>query len=130
MPTSSYLRQALMAATFNGVVWTPPSGWWLALYSTATNDTTGGTEIAGNGYARRSISFTAADVNGIVRNTAEIVFPTAAPNGWGPISYVGIMDALSGGRRLWHGQLSGGETISNAMENVRIPAQALVLLLT
>lgn len=130
MPSSSYLRQKLMDLAFRNQAWAPPITWYVALFTSATDDASGGTEVAGNAYARQVVAFTAADATGVVRNTSTILFPVATPDGWGYITHIGIYDAALGGNRLWHGPLLGGGKWSYAQERFRFPAGQLALQLT
>ena len=87
---------------------TRPTAWYVALYTSATNDTTGGTEVTGGSYARQAVSFTVT--NDVAANTANVLFPTATAN-WGTITHVAIYDAATAGNRLFHGAASSSKLI-------------------
>lgn len=55
--------------------------------------TSGGTEIAGNNYARQAVLFTTTVDNLSVANIEGIVWPLAYPYGWGHIDTVQLYDA-------------------------------------
>jgi len=82
-----------------------PTAWFLALFTSTTDDAGGGTELSGNGYAREAvICAAAATPSGGTQNTNGIVF-TAVGGSWGTVSHIAIYDAVSGGNSLWHGPL-------------------------
>jgi hypothetical protein len=83
---------------------TRPTAWYVGLFTSATSDAGGGTEVSGNGYSRQAVSFTVATVSGTTKagNSATITFPTATAT-WGTISYIAIFNASSGGNMLFHG---------------------------
>ena len=83
---------------------TRPTAWYVGLFTSATSDAGGGTEVSGNGYSRQAVSFTVATVSGTTKagNSATITFPTATAT-WGTISYIAIFNASSSGNMLFHG---------------------------
>ena len=94
---------------------TRPTAWYIALFTTATTDAGGGTEVStsSTGYARQSIAFTVATSSGSTKasNSATITFPTATAN-WGTVSYMAIYTASTGGTMLFHGPLVSARTIT------------------
>jgi hypothetical protein len=96
----------------NGSV-TRPTAWYVALFTTATDDASGGTEVSGNGYARQAVTFDAATSGtGTTSNTDAPTF-TAAGGDWGTITHIAIHDAATGGNRLWHGAMAASKTIED-----------------
>lgn len=92
---------------------TRPTAWYVALYTAAPSDSGGGTEVAGNGYSRQSVTFAAAtSPGGTTSNTGDITF-TAAGGDWGTITHIGIHDASSGGNLLWHGAMTASKTVAD-----------------
>lgn len=87
---------------------TAPANLYLALYQSNPTDTgTAGTEVAYTGYARQAITFSAPATSGAglaMQNTALITFPEA-PASAGTVTYVAVMDSLSGGNMWLYGQL-------------------------
>lgn len=104
MNASNYLEEAVLNHFFrNGNVTSPPQ-LYLALYISDPTDGDTGTEIAGGGYQRQLITFSApaqTSGKGTIQNDTEIRFPVATAN-WGTISHFGVRDALTGGNLLAH----------------------------
>jgi hypothetical protein len=94
---------------------TRPTAWYVALFSTATTDAGGGTEISttGTGYARQSVTFSVAVNSGVTKasNSSTVTFPTATSN-WGTVTYMAIYTAATGGNPLFHGPLATARTIT------------------
>lgn len=95
---SDYLENAILNTFFRNQAFTPAAGAYLALYTAAPTDAGGGTEVSGNGYARKAVTFGAAS-GGAISNTAAVSF-TAAGGNFGTISHVGIFNAATGGNLL------------------------------
>ena len=73
---------------------------YLGLFtSTPGRDGSGGTEVSGGGYARMSVTFSAA-AEGAMANDATIQ-SSQALTAWGTVSYFGLFDAAVGGSLLW-----------------------------
>ena len=97
---------------------TRPTNWYLALFTTATSDSTPGTEVSGTGYTRVPIQFQVTQTAGTTRarNVNTIAFTTAGSN-WGTITHIGIFDASTGGNMLFHDaigvakQIYSGDTL-------------------
>jgi len=100
---SDYLEAKLLDHSLGRTSFTMPSNVRVALFTSATTDAGGGTEVSGGAYARQSLTIDAA-ASGATQNSAEILFPIATA-GWGTITHVAIMDATTGGNVLWHGPL-------------------------
>ena len=87
---------------------TAPSNIYLALFQSNPTDTgVAGTEVAYTGYARQQITFSAPTASGsglAMQNTELITFPEA-PASAGTVTYVAVMDSLSGGNMWLYGQL-------------------------
>jgi len=107
---SNYLENALITATLRNTAYTSPTTVYLALYTSDPTDADAGTEVAGNGYARQSITF-GAPSNGVSTNSAAIEFPQATGS-WGTVAYVGIRDASTAGNLLYHTPLDASKTIA------------------
>jgi len=92
---------------------TRPTSWYLALFTTATSDSTPGTEVGtGLGYIRRPIQFSVTQAAGATRarNINTITFPTATGN-WGTITHIGVFDNSTDGNMLFHNILTSSKTI-------------------
>lgn len=83
---------------------------YVALFTTAPDDTGAGTEVSGGGYTRQEITFDAAS-NGEKRNNADVLFPVATGS-WGTITHAAIFDAQTNGTMKWYGAASTTETIN------------------
>lgn len=125
---SDFLEQKLLNHVFGSPAYSQPAGLFLALFTTATDDTSGsGTEVSGNAYARQAIAFgSAASPAGTISNSGVVTFPTATPAGWGTITDFGIYDAVTGGNRLVYGTLTASQTIA-AGNRLEFAAAALVI---
>jgi len=84
---------------------TSPTAVYLALYSAAPGESTAGTELTGNGYAREAITF-GADTNGVTNNTNTITY-TAAGGAWSAVAGHAICDASTAGNILFWDDTAG-----------------------
>jgi len=117
MAMTDYLEQRVIDFTLRanaGFTWTSPTTVYLALFTDATTDAGGGTEVSGGAYARESVAFDSmsAVTDGHTANTSEISF-TEATASWGTITYGAVYDALTNGNMLYHGQLTASKPIGN-----------------
>ena len=86
---------------------TAPANAYVALFTAAPTDTTGGTEVSGSSYARQLAGFSAptgGSPSSIV-NGAEILFPAVTGSGYTVVAFA-IMTASSGGSILYWGTLT------------------------
>jgi hypothetical protein len=110
---------------------TRPTDWYVGLFTAAPSDAGGGTEVSGNGYARKvtgtiSVSGTSPT---LATNAAAIEFAAASGGNWGTITHVAIFDALTSGNMLGWAALSSSRTINDG-DIIRIPAGDLDITLT
>jgi hypothetical protein len=117
MPSSlaktHFLSDAILNEVLRATNYAPPSTVYVALFTTATNKSGGGTEVSGGGYARQAVTFGApgGGTNGRkVANSAEVTFPVATAS-WGTITHCAIFDASTGGNMLYQGALEASKTI-------------------
>lgn len=117
---SDYLENALLNYIFNAAAMpTLTNGLFLALFTTATDDAAGGTEVTGGSYARVNLARnttnfpTASGTAGSISNGGLISFPQATA-AWGTITHFAIHDAASGGNRLYHGALTSSVAIATS----------------
>lgn len=95
---SAYLRSKLVKHIANQSTYSPPSGLYLAIYSSDPTVSDTGTEAAGGSYARQQLSFAAESGGSIQSNTSEsFTMPAGTWTHWG------IRDASSGGNLLYFG---------------------------
>lgn len=124
---SDFLEDA-MINLLRGTAITPPANWYLALYTDATDDAAGGTEVSGGSYARAQIpaaagSFDApAGTGGDTENTIQIVFPTATAD-WGAISHWALYDAAVAGNRWFRGAFTVPKTVLTGIRPVIDPGE-------
>lgn len=117
---SDYLEDALTAWIAGTTFPAPPANWYVALFVTATDDATGGTEVTGGSYARKAVAASGAQWTrgtggpGTVTNTNVITFTTASAD-WGTVSHAAIYDAVSGGNRIMHGALTTPKAVGNGV---------------
>jgi hypothetical protein len=124
---SNYLEDALINATLRNTSYTSPATIYVALYTTDPTDADTGTEVAGNGYVRQSVTF-GAPSNGATSNSAAVEFPQATGS-WGTVAYIGLRDASTSGNLLYHTALDTSKTISTG-DVFRIAAGSLTVTLT
>lgn len=122
MAFSDYTESQVLNHLFGSTTFTKPANRYLALFTVAPSDAGGGTEVTGGSYARISagnltVSGTAPTV---ATNGTALEFATATA-GWGPITHVGIFDALSGGNLLAWAPLTTSRTV-NSGDVFRFPA--------
>lgn len=86
---------------------------YLALYN--GDPGTGGNELSGTGYARLKLVFDAPEeqTSGQMRMANSNSVQSAAAQNWGTWAYGVIMDAQSGGNRVWHKQNLANYNMSN-----------------
>lgn len=114
---SDYLEDALLNHIFRNTSYTRPANIYVALYTTATTDAGGGTEVTGGSYSRQAVATGAssgwgAPSGGSTSNTADITFTTATAD-WGTVTHVALLDAASSGNMLFHGALTASKTVNN-----------------
>ena len=88
-----------------------PSAVYLGLSTGSLGDDNGGTELSGNNYTRKAVTFAAAS-SGSISSNAAVEF-NAATGSWGSISHFGVYDASSSGNLLFHGSFSAAKTIGS-----------------
>ncbi len=107
---TDFLEDELLNHTFRNVTFTSPTTVFAALFTSATDDTGGGTEVATGSYARQAITFGAPSPAGTIANSATITFPTATAS-WGTVTHFAIFDAVTTGNMLMHSPLNVSKTI-------------------
>jgi hypothetical protein len=135
---SDYLENKLIDHVFRGQAYTAPATIYVALYTTACSDAAGGTEVSGGSYARASVASSLANwagtqaaasttastgTSGTTSNNGVITFATPSA-GWGTVTHVGLLDAVSAGNLLICTALTVGKTI-NSGDTVTFPAATL-----
>lgn len=95
------------------ILTTTPITPWVALFTTAPTDSTGGTEVTGGSYARvNSSGKWATPSAGSVATNAAVTFPTASAS-WGTVTSFAVMTASSGGSILMWGTLGTSKAVGS-----------------
>lgn len=109
MGKSNYLENKILDHVLKVAAYTPPTNIYLALFTDATDDASGGTEVVGGSYARQLANSWATAASGATSNAAVINFPGMPAV---TVTHIGLYDASSGGNRLYHGALTSSEVVS------------------
>ncbi len=124
---SDYLENKIIDWLLRGQAFTPPATVYVGFVSTASTDSTPGTEFSGGSYARVAVSSSLANwagtqaaasttassgTSGTTSNNANITFPAPTSN-WGTAIGVIIMDAATGGNMLFYAPLITAITANN-----------------
>jgi hypothetical protein len=135
---SDYLENKLIDHVFRGQAYTAPTTIYVALYTSACSDAAAGTEVTGGSYARPGLAASlvnwagtqaaastvaSSGTSGTTSNNAAITFVTPSA-GWGTVTYIGLMDAVTAGNLLVCTALTVGKTI-NSGDTVSFPAASL-----
>jgi hypothetical protein len=118
---SLYAENKLFDHLLGTAAFTMPAQVYLALYTSATDEASGGTEVPNaGGYVRVAVDFSPAS-GGAANPTADVLYPEATTI-WGNITHVGLMDSATygGGNRLMHGPLAAPKQI-DVGDAFRIP---------
>jgi hypothetical protein len=102
----SYAENLVVNALLRGISFTPPTQWFLCLYTSNPTSLDTGTEIAigsTTNYFRQPVTF-GPPSGGALSNTTDITFPIAGTS-WGNITYAAIRDASTSGHLLFYGSL-------------------------
>lgn len=117
MSFSNYLENKVLDHVFGGTAYTAPTTLYLALFTTAPDDTGAGTEVSGGSYARTSVAMSVT--GSVASNTAAVEFPTATGS-WGTIAYVAVYDAATAGNQLCYATLTSSKIIDTG-DVFRVP---------
>lgn len=110
MSASNYLENKVLDHVLGSSAYTQPSALYVALSTGSFADDNSGTELSGNGYTRKVVTFGTAS-GGSISSNSNVEFDTATGD-QGTISHFGIFDASSGGNLLYHGAFSTSKVIS------------------
>ena len=94
---------------------------FLALYTSDPMDDNSGAEVVAASYARQAITFvrTVSDLD----NTGSVAFAEST-EGWGTITHIGILNAVTGGDLVMHGPLASSKVIDTG-ETITFPVGAV-----
>ena len=119
MSFSNTYETTVLQWTFTTDSVTRPTAWYLGLFTANPDeDGSGATEISGNGYARKSVSFSVS--GNLATNSAAVEFDVATGS-WGTISHVAVFDASSGGNQIAYAALTTSKAIDTG-DVLRFPA--------
>lgn len=119
---SDYLENQYLLWALTAQPVTRPTQWYVALFSSPTDDGSGGTELSTGGYARAAVTFNVTGSQAL--NSAELTFPSSAD--WPQITHVAVYDAVTGGNRLYHGPLAAPRDPA-INDTIRFAAGQLIL---
>ena len=125
MPKTYYLAGNVVNVAVRGIPYTPPTGSYVALYTTSPTQSGGGVEVSALGYSRQAAIWT-APVNGQSSNVADIVFPVALAL-WGTVVAYGLVDAGLAGNLLYYANLNAPQLVE-VNDQIKFPAGQLQIL--
>lgn len=119
MSFSNTYETNVLTWTFTSDAVTRPTAWYLGLFTANPNeDGSGATEISGNNYSRKAVTFTVS--GNLATNSGAVEFD-AATGSWGTISHVAVFDASSGGNQIAYAALTTSKAITTD-DVLRFPA--------
>jgi hypothetical protein len=107
MSFSNTYETNVLKWTFTTNSVTRPTSWYIGLFTSAPTES-GGTEISGNGYTRKSATFS---VTGDTASNSNAVEFDAATASWGTITHAAVFDASSGGAQIAYAALTTAKDI-------------------
>lgn len=124
MPKSYYADNTTLNLFLRNTPFSPPILTYLALFTVSPTPAGGGTEVAGNGYARQVVTFGTPN-NGSCSNVATVAFPVDVIADWGTITSYGAFDAITGGNLLYFNNLSSSRYVA-VNDQIVFPAGQLI----
>lgn len=118
MSFSNEFETRVLQWTFTTGSPTRPTAWYIGLFTDDPGEAQGGTEVSGNGYARKAVTFTVS--GDTASNNAAIEFDVATGS-WGTISHIAVYDALTSGNQIAYAALTASKTIETG-DVLRIPS--------
>ena len=97
---------------------TRPTAWYLGLFTSDPGESGAGTEVSGGGYVREAVAFT---VSGNTATNSGAIEWSAATSSWGTVTYIAIMDAITGGNMIASNALTTSKAIGTD-DIIRVPA--------
>lgn len=111
---SNYLEEKMLDHVLGGPNYTRPGTVYVALFTTAPNDSGGGVEVSGGSYARVAVANNETNwpqaTSSTKTNGTDIVFPTATA-AQGEVVAFGIFDAAVAGNLLYWGTLDTSKVV-------------------
>lgn len=111
MSKTDFLEDSMLNHILRNTPYTPAATIYVGLFTATPGEASGGTEVTGNNYARKAVTFGAPSA-GTIANNADVVFDQAS-GAWGTISYFALFDAITAGNMLYYGALTSSKTINS-----------------
>lgn len=92
-----------------------PATVYLALFTTATDQASGGTEVVGGSYARKAVTFSNPGSGNTTDNSAAVTFPNMPA---GTVGWAALFTAASGGTMMYQGPLTVAKTFAGGEQLV------------
>jgi hypothetical protein len=90
------LEDALLDHILENSAYTPGAALYMSLHTSSPTETGSvAAEVAGNGYARTAIAFSAAGTRQVIQD-GQVTFPQVITNPWGTVTHFGIHTASTG----------------------------------
>lgn len=129
MAKSDYQEANVLNGTFRTASFTEPAAIYVALFTAPPDDSGGGTEVSGGGYARIQHGpgdsfWSAPTLAGLIQNVGDIQYGDPSAN-WGTITHFALFDAVSAGNMLYHGALTASVVVNNGDGGPRFADGAL-----
>jgi len=111
---TNYFEKAILNAIGGNDAPIASTSMWMALFTAAPSDASGGTEATGGSYARKSTGAwsSCTDSGGSVYNVATITFATSYNTWGGSLTHFAMINDSSTGRMLCWGTLTAARTIA------------------
>lgn len=107
---TDYLEDKLRDHVLRHVAYTSPAAVYLRLFTTATSDAGGGTEVTGGSYTGQAVTFQAGGAgSGAADNSAVVTFANMPAC---TVTHAAIFDAATGGNMLLHAALPASKTVN------------------
>lgn len=123
MSFSNFLEEKTLDHVLGTTAYTMPTV-RVALYTAAPDETGGGTQVVGGGYARQPVTFGAASA-GAATNSATVTFTNMPAV---TVTHFGLFDAVTTGNLLAYGALSAPVPVSSG-QSAEFDVGALVVTL-
>ena len=114
MPFSHYLSEAILNHVLRNTAHTSPATVYLSLATSLGSAGSIFVEPSTGGYARQAIAFGAPSGRTVLNSGSTVSFP-APTTPWGPITHVGVHDAVSAGNLLFYKLLNASITTATSM---------------
>jgi hypothetical protein len=118
---TTYSRNVIIDRFLRNQSFTPPATVYLALYTSATDISGGGTESTGGSYARQALELDAA-TGGETSNTNLETFSSMPAS---TVTHAAILDASSGGNMMVQGALLSSEALGAGDNALFDPGEVL-----